>query len=64
MSIKTMVLSPAEIKLILRLRQIANQGQTNLVLLDVVRKTVSIIKPPEKLTNEDEIPMSTQEIRN
>jgi hypothetical protein len=45
--------SQAEVKLILRLRQIANNKQATLVLLDVLKMTISLVKSPEALMPKD-----------
>jgi hypothetical protein len=46
-------LSPAETKLILRLRQISNQNLARMVLLDLGKMTISLVKSPENLKHEE-----------
>jgi hypothetical protein len=48
-------LSPAEIKLILRLRQIANQNLAHLVLLDLAKMTICLVKSPEVLKHQGQV---------
>jgi hypothetical protein len=47
--------SPTEIKLLLRLRQLTNQNLAHLVLLDLAKMTISLIKSPEALKHEGQV---------
>jgi hypothetical protein len=53
MTEKDLVLSPTEIKLILRLRQLANNKIAEQVLLNISKMTISVIKAPETLKPEN-----------